>query len=204
MTAGQLADQPAGQTDRPSSEWRDRLGWTGQEATEDKQLGQWQEHSLDSDSLSSSPSCVNWANPYFPSFSSVQFSHSVMSDSLWPHELQHARPPCPSPNPGVHPNSCPSSWWCYPATSPSVVPFSSCPTPSQHQSLFQWVNFLHEVAKVLEFQLQHQSFQRTPRTDLLSLSRVFSNTTVQKHQFFGAQLYSQSNFHIHTWPLEKP
>ena len=58
---------------------------------------------------------------------SVQFSCSVVSDSLWPHEFQHARPPCPSPNPGVHPNSCPSSWWCHPAISSSVIPFSSCP-----------------------------------------------------------------------------
>ena len=58
---------------------------------------------------------------------SVQFSRSVMSDSLWPHESQHARPPCPSPTPGVHPNSCPSSQWCHPAISFSVVPFSSCP-----------------------------------------------------------------------------
>ena len=99
--------------------------------------------------------------------SSVQFSHSVMSDSLQPHESQHARPPCLSPTLGVHPNSSPSSWWCHPAISSSVVPFSSCPNPSQHQSLFQWVNSLHEVAKVLEFQLQHQSFQWTPRTDLL-------------------------------------
>ena len=60
-------------------------------------------------------------------FSSVQFSRSVVSHSLWPHELQHTRPPCPSPTPGVHPNSCPSSWWCHPAISSSVVPFSSCP-----------------------------------------------------------------------------
>ena len=60
-------------------------------------------------------------------FSSVQFSHSVVSDSLWPHESQHARPPCPSPTPRVHSNSCPSSWWCHPAISSSVVPFSSCP-----------------------------------------------------------------------------
>ena len=95
----------------------------------------------------------------------------------------------------------------------------SSPSPpalnlSQHQGLFQWVSSSHEVAKVLEFQLQHQSFQWTPRTDLLEwtgwislqckgLSRVFSNTTVQKHQFFGAQS-SQSNSHIHTWLLEKP
>ena len=60
-------------------------------------------------------------------FSSVQFRHSVMSDSLWPHELQHTKPPCPSPTPGFHPNPCPSSWWCHPAISSSVVPFSSCP-----------------------------------------------------------------------------
>ena len=85
--------------------------------------------------------------------SSVQFSHSVVSDSLRPHELQHARPPCPSPTPGVHSDSCPSSQWCHPAISSSVVPFSSCPQSSQHQSLFQGVNSSHEMAKVLEFQL---------------------------------------------------
>ena len=62
-------------------------------------------------------------------FSAVQFSRSVMSDSLRPHESQHARPPCPSPTPGVHSNSCPSSWWCHPAISSSVIPFSSCPNP---------------------------------------------------------------------------
>ena len=88
-----------------------------------------------------------------PSWVSVQFSHSVVSDSLWPHELEHARPPCPSQTPGVHPNSCPLSRWCHPAISPSVIPFSSCPQSLQHQSLFQWVNSSHEVAKVLEFQL---------------------------------------------------
>ena len=87
---------------------------------------------------------------------SVQFSHSVVSDSLRSQELQHARPPCPLPTPEVYPNSCPSSWWCHPAISFSVISFS-CPNPSQHQGLFQWVNSLHEVAKVLEFQLQHQS-----------------------------------------------
>ena len=97
---------------------------------------------------------------------SVQFSCSVMSNSLQPHELQHARPFCPSPSPRVHPNSCLSSRWCHPAISSSVVPFSSCQNPSQHQGLSQWVNSLHEVAKVLEFQLQHWSFQWTPTTDL--------------------------------------
>ena len=84
--------------------------------------------------------------------SSVQFSCSVVSDSLRPHESQHARPLCPSPTPGVHSNSRPSSRWCHPAISSSVIPFSSCPQP-QHPSLFQWVNSSHEVAKVLEFQL---------------------------------------------------
>ena len=92
---------------------------------------------------------------------------SVLSNSLWPHESQYARPPCPSPTPGVHADSCPSSQWCHPAILSSVDPFSSCPSPSQHQSLFQWVNSLHEVAKVLEFQHYHHSLQRTPRADLL-------------------------------------
>ena len=100
-------------------------------------------------------------------FSSVQFSRSVVSECLWPHELQHARPPCLSPTPGVHSDSCPSSQWCHPAISSSVVPFSSCPQSLQRQSLFQWVNSLHEVAKVLEFQLQHHSLQGSPRADLL-------------------------------------
>ena len=97
---------------------------------------------------------------------------------------------------------------------PLSSPFPPAPKPSQHQSLLQWVNSSHEVARVLEFQLQHHSFQRTPRTDLLwtgwislqskGFSRVFSNTTVQKHQFFGVQPSSQSNSHIYTWLLEKP
>ena len=100
-------------------------------------------------------------------FCSVQFSCSVVSESLWPHELQHTRPPGPSPTPGVHPKSCASSQWCHPAISSSVVPSPPAPNLFQHQSLFQWVNSSHEVAKVLEFQPQHQSFQWTPRTGLL-------------------------------------
>ena len=123
----------------------------------------------------------------------VQFSRSVMSDSLWPHEPQHTRPPCPSPTPGVYPNSCPLSRWCHTTVSSSVGPFSSCPQFFQHQGLFKWVSPLHQVAKVLEIQLQHQSSQWVNRTGWISLlsqglSRVFSNTTVQKHQFFSAQL----------------
>ena len=87
------------------------------------------------------------------SLSSVQFSHSVVSNSLQPHESQHARPPCPSPTPGVHSDSRPSSQWCHPAISSSVVPFSSCLQSLPASESFQWVNSLHEVAKVLEFQL---------------------------------------------------
>ena len=86
-------------------------------------------------------------------YSSVQFSRSAVSDCLQPHELQHTRPPCPSPTPGVHSNSRPSSWWCHPAISSSVIPFSSCPQSLQVSESFQWVNSSHEVAKVLELQL---------------------------------------------------
>ena len=82
-----------------------------------------------------------------------QFSLSVGSDSLWSHEAQHSRPPCPSTTPGVHLNTCPSSRWCHLAISSSLIHLSSCPHPSQHQNVFQWVNSSHEVAKVLEFQL---------------------------------------------------
>ena len=100
-------------------------------------------------------------------FSSVQFSHSVMSDSLKPHGLQHTRLPCPSPIPRACSNSCPSSQWGHPSISSSVVRFSSTFNLSQHQGLFQSVSSSHEVAKVLEFQLQYQSFQWIFRTDFL-------------------------------------
>ena len=116
-----------------------------------------------------SNSCGYWQNSISCRLpSSVQFSHSVVSDSLQPHECQHARPPSPSPTPGVHSNSCPSSWWCHPNNSSSVILFSSHlqSFPASGRKFFQWVSSLHQVAKVLEFQLQHQSFQWTPRTDL--------------------------------------
>ena len=103
---------------------------------------------------------------FLHSYLSVQFSHWVMSDSLRPHGLQHARLPCPSPTTGVDSNSCSLSLWCHPTISSPVVP-----TPafnlSQHQGLFKWVSSSHLVAKVLEFQLQHQSFQWTFRIDFL-------------------------------------
>ena len=99
--------------------------------------------------------------------SSVQFSHSVVSNSLQPHESQHTRSPCPLPTPRVYPNSCPSGGDAIQPSHPLSSPSPPASNPSQHQGLFQWVNSSHEMAKVLEFQLQHQSFQWTPRTDLL-------------------------------------
>ena len=139
------------------------------------------------------------------------FSCSVMSDSLWPHELQHPRPPCPSPTPGVYSDSCPSSQWCHPAISSSVVPFSSCPQslPASGSfpmsQLFAWGGQSIKVsasASVLPMNTQDWSaLEWTGWISLQSkgLSRVFSSTTVQKHQFFGALLFSQSNSHIHTF-----
>ena len=102
----------------------------------------------------------------------LQFSHSVMSDSLWPHEPRHTRPPCPSPAPGVDPHPCPSSRWCHPIISSSVVPFSSCLNLSQHQGLLKWVSSSHQVAKVLEFQHQLPNAELL-MTDQLSLSYIF-------------------------------
>ena len=147
---------------------------------------------------------------------SVQFSHSVVSDSLWPHGLQHSRPPYPSPTPKVHSNSCPLSQWCHPAISSSVIPFSSCPQSLQASEsfpvsqLFAWGGQNTRVSALASFLPKNtQDWSPLGWTGWISLlskglSRVFSNTTVQKHQFFGTQLSSQSNPHIHTWPLEKP
>ena len=147
---------------------------------------------------------------------SVQFSHSVVSDSLRLHESQHARPPCPSPTPGVHSDSRPLRRWCHPAISSSVIPFSSCPQslPASESfpmsQLFAWGGQSIGVAALASFLPKDtQGWSPLERTGWISLqskglSRVFSNTTVQKHQFFGAQLSSRSNSHVHTWPLEKP
>ena len=99
--------------------------------------------------------------------SSVQFSCSVMSDSLWPHRRQHARLLYPSPTPGACSKSCPLSQWCHPTISSSVVPFFSFLQSFPASGFYKWISSLHQVAKVLEFQLQHQSFQWTHRTDLL-------------------------------------
>ena len=147
---------------------------------------------------------------------SVQFSHSVMSDSLWPHWLQHARLPCPSPSPRACSNSHPLSRWCHPTISSSVIPFSSrlqsfpasqsFPVSQSFASGGQNIG-ISASASVLP--MNTQDWSPLGLTGLISFlskefSRVFFKTTVQKCQFFGAQLSSQSNSHIHTWPLEKP
>ena len=148
--------------------------------------------------------------------SSVQFSRSVMSDSLQPHELQHSKPPCPSPVPGVQSNSHPSSRWWHPAISSSVIPFSSCPQslPASESfpmsQLFAWDGQSIGVSALALFlSKKSQGWSPSEWTGWISLqskglSRVFSNTTVQKQQFFGTQPSSQTKSHIHTWPLEKP
>ena len=148
-------------------------------------------------------------------FSSVQFI-SVVSDSLRSHELQHTRPACLSPTPRVHSNSCPSSQWCHPAISSSVVPFPSCPQsfPASESfpmsQLFVWASRSIGVSALASVHPKNiQGWCPLGWACWISLqskglSRVFSNTTVQKHQFFGAQPSSQSNSHIHTWPQEKP
>ena len=129
-------------------------------------------------------------------YQSVQFSHSVVSDSLWPCEPQHARPPCPSAIPRVHPNPCPLSWWCHPTISSFVIPFSSCPQSFPASGFFQMSQLFASggesigvSASTSVLTMNTQDWSPLGWTGWISLqskglSRVFSNTTVQKHQFF--------------------
>ena len=147
-------------------------------------------------------------------FSSVQSLSCVQL--FGPHELQHARLPCLSPTPGVYSNSYASSRWCHPAISSSVIPFSSCPQSLPASESFPMSQVftsggqnigVSASASVLAMNIQHSfPLEWTGWISLQSkgLSRALSNTTVQKHQFFGTQISSQSTSHIHTWPLEKP
>ena len=144
----------------------------------------------------------------------VQFSRTVMSDSLQPHGLQHTRPPCPSPTPRVYSNSCPSSQWCHPTISSSVIPFFFCLQSFPASGSFQMSLFFTSggqsigvSASALVLPVNIQDWSPLGWTGWISLqskglSRVFSNTTVQKHQFFGTQLSLWSHFHIHKWLLE--
>ena len=150
------------------------------------------------------------------SFSSAQFSCSVMPDSLWPHGLQHTRPPSPLPTPEAYSNSCPLSHWCHPTISFSVIPFSSCfqsfpASESFHMSQFfaSGGQSIGVSASTSVFPVNIQDLFPLGWTVWISLqskglSRVFSNTTTKKHQFFGTQLSLWSNSHIHTWLMEKP
>ena len=149
-------------------------------------------------------------------FSSAQFNRSVVSNSLWLHEPQHTRPPCPSPTPGVHPNSCPLCRWCHPTILSSVVPFSTYPQSFPVSESFQrsqlstsggqstGVSLSTSVLPMNTLDWSPLGWTGLISLQFKELSRVFSNTTVQKHQFFGAQLSLESNSHIHTWLLEKP
>ena len=144
--------------------------------------------------------------------SRVQFSRSVVSDSLQPHELQHARPPCQFLASGVHPNPCPSSRSWHQTISSSVVPFSSCPQSFPASWSFQMSQLFASdgqsigvSASTSVLPVNTQDWSPLGWTGWISLqskglSRVFSNTTIQKHQFFSTQLYLESNSHIHTWP----
>ena len=142
--------------------------------------------------------------------SSVQFSCSVMSDSLWPHEPQYARPPCPSPAPGVHPNPCPLSRWCHPTISSSVFPFSSCPQSFPASGTFPISQLFASGGQIFAVSaskwvlpMNTQDWSPLGRTGWISLqfkglSRIFSNTTVQKHLFFCVSfLYSPTVTSIH-------
>ena len=143
-------------------------------------------------------------------------SHSVMSYSLQPHGLQHTRPPRPSPTPRACSNSCPLCRWCHPTTSSSLIPLSfqlqSFPASGafpMSQLFASDGQSIRALASASVLSMNIQDWFPLELTSLISLqskglSRVFSTTAVQKHQFFGAQLSSQSNSHIHTWPLEKP
>ena len=131
-------------------------------------------------------------------------------------EPQHARPPCPTPTPGIHPNPCPLTRWCHSTISSSVVPFSSCPQSFPVSGSFQMSQLFAPGGQSIGVSastsvppMDTQDWSPLGWTGWISLqskglSRVFSNTTVKKHQFFGTQLSSQSNSHIHTWALEKP
>ena len=144
----------------------------------------------------------SYNHPFWVHFSSVQFSCSVVSDSLPPHDLQHARPPCPSPAPRVHPNSRPLSRWCHPTISSSVVPFSSCPQSFPASGSFPMSQLVASSGQSIGvsastsvwcWSVNTQDWSPLGWTGWISLQskgllRVFSNTTVQKHQFLGTQL----------------
>ena len=221
----------------PRREWQQKMALQKQNSFSGNQQGNQGPSSLSSrEHHSGTPSldCSNFSNPqlhtpiYYSPLKfiisgslqllcySVQFSCSVVSNTLRPHGLQHARLPCPSPSPRACSNSCPLSQWCRPTISPSVVSFSSHLQSFPASGFFPLSQFfvsggqsIGVSASASVFPVNIQDWFLLGWTGLISLqskglSRVFSNTTVQKHQFFGTKLSSQANSHIHTWPLEKP
>jgi len=160
--------------------------------------------------------CLSLSDFFQLAFSSVQFNCSVVSNSLWLQGLLHTRPPCPSPTPRVYSTSCQLSLWCHPTISSSVVPFSSRLQSLPASGSFQMSQFFASGGQSIGVSASVSVLPKNIRdwfslgwTGWISLqskglSRVFSNTTVQKHQFFSAQLSSQSNSHIHTWLPQKP
>ena len=159
---------------------------------------------------------IDWWINIIPGRDSV-LCFSLVAQScptLWPHGLQHARLPCPSPTPGACSNSCPLSQWCHPTNSSSVILFTSCLQSFSASGSFPTSQFFASGgqsigASASALPLNIQDWFPLGLTGFISLqskglSRVFSNTTVQKHQFFGAQLSLWSNYHIHRWLLEKP
>ena len=179
-------------------------------------MERWSRYRQRSIQLSFSPPSLPFLLPSFLQFGSIQFSLSVMSDSLWPHGLQHTRLLCPSPSLRACSHSCSSSRWCHPTISSSVVPFSCCFQSFPASGSFQMSQFFASGGQSIGVSASASILPMNIRdwfplgwTGLISLqskglSRVFSNTTVQKHQFFGAQPSLWSNSHIHTWLLEKP
>ena len=166
--------------------------------------------------LSSSSSCLKALSHKLDISLLLLFSHSVMSNSLWPHRLQHTRLPCPSPSPGACSNSCPSSHWCHPTISSSIVLFSSCLQSFPASGSFPLSQFftsggqsVGDWASKSVLPMNIQVWFPLGLTALISLqfkgiSRFISNATITKHQFYGTQLSLWSKSHIHTWPLEKP
>ena len=164
--------------------------------------------------LYSSHQCMKVTASLSPRWHSVQFSRSVVSNSLQPHGLQHSRPPCPSPTPRVYPNSsCPLSRWCHLTISSSVVLFSSCPQSFPASGSFPMSQLITSSGQSTEVSasasvlpMNIQDWFPLGLNSLISfkgLWRVFSSATFWKHRFFGAQPYLLSNFHVHAWVLEK-
>ena len=152
----------------------------------------------------------------YKEYCSVRFSCSIMSNSLLPYGLQHAKPPCPLPMLRVFTNSSPLSWWCHQIISSSVITFSPCLQSFPASGSFQMSQFFASggqsigvSASTSALPMNTQDWSPLGWTGWISLqskglSRVFSNTTVQRHQFFSGRLSLESNSHIHTWLLEKP